>query len=275
VKQNYDRPKIIDVASGNGAVIERALTIFTTEQPEFTCVDVSDAAINNVRERLPQVHGVVADARSIPLDSKSFAVVTSQFGVEYAGLDAVDEIARLVSDGGQIALLMHNLNGSIHKECAANLDAIVQVQESNFIPLCIETFSAGFAAVRGADRAPYDEAAKRLDPAVRALEAIAAEHGEHVADDTIARLYSDVGRIHSEIQHYEPTEVIAWLRRMDDELKAYAGRMESMTAAAIDSESFDKICSGLTGKGFTINRADTLVATNQDLPMAWVLVASR
>lgn len=275
IVKDYDSPKIIDIASGNGAVVERALAVFQNGQADFTCLDVSDAAITNIRNRFPHVRGIVADAGSIPLDSGGFDVATSQFGVEYAGLEAIDEAARLVVTGGRLALLLHSQASSIHQECMASLDAISRLQKSKFIPHSIQMFSAGFAACRGADRAPYEAAATQLAPAIQALEAIMKQYGEHVASDTIARLYSDVGRIHSEIQQYEPSEVLGWLDRMDGELETYTGRMSSMCNAAIDSEAFDRICAGLRGQGYTTKRAEPLMAPDHDLPLAWVLVATK
>ena len=275
VEQGYTKPKVIDIASGNGAVVERALATFGDEQPDFTCLDVSDAAITNIRERFPQVKGLVTDARSIPLDSGSFDVATSQFGVEYAGLEAINEVARLLAPGGRLALLIHSEAGSIHRECVESLDAVVQLKESRFIPYAIEMFRAGFEAVRGANRAPYEAAGKQLAPAIGALEAIMKQYGQHVAGDTIARLYSDVGQIHQEIQHYEPAEVLDWLSRMDGELDAYAGRMSSMSDSAVDSEAFEKICDELRNRDYTIERAEPLIASDQDLPLAWVLIATK
>ncbi len=275
VKRDFDAPKLIDIASGNGAVVERALAVFGDQPPDFTSLDVSAAAITNIRDRFPDVRGVVADARSIPLDSAGFDVATSQFGVEYAGLEAIDEVARLVAAGGRLALLLHSLESSIHRECSASLEAILRLQESRFIPYSIEMLSAGFAACRGADRAPYEAAATQLAPAVQALEAIMTQHGEHVAGDTIARLYGDVDQIHSQMQRYEPTEVLDWLNRMDGELDAYAGRMSSMCQSAIDREVFDRICGGLRNQGYTTKRADPLATPDDDLPLAWVLIATK
>lgn len=273
VKRDYVAPAIIDIASGNGAVIERALTVFGEEQAHFTCLDVSDAAITNIRSRFPSVRTITADASSIPLDSAGFDIATSQFGVEYAGLEAIDEAARLLAAGGRLALMLHNQAGSIFDECAASQDAIVQLQESHFIPYAIEMLSAGFKACRGADRAPYEAAATRLNPAVQALEGIMQQYGEHVAGDTIARLYGDVDRIHREIQCYEPGEVLDWLNRMDSELEAYAGRMSSMCQSALDREKFDQICAGLRSRNCTMEHAGPLLAPDHDLPLAWVLVA--
>ncbi len=275
VKQDYDSPKLIDIASGNGAVVERALAVFQNGQADFTCLDVSDAAITNICNRFPHVRGIVADAGSIPLASGGFEVATSQFGVEYAGLEAIGEAARLVAAGGRLALLLHSQAGSIHQECTASLDAISRLQKSKFIPHSIEMFSAGFEACHGADRAPYEAAATQLAPAVQALEAIMKQYGEHVAGDTIARLYSDVGRIHSEIQQYEPSEVLDWLNRMHGELDTYIGRMSSMCQAAIDSDTFEQVCAGLRSQGYTTKRAEPLMAPDHDLPLAWVLVATK
>ena len=62
VKHDYAAPAIIDIASGNGAVLERALAAFGDEPADITCLDVSDAAITNIRNRFPSVRGIVADA---------------------------------------------------------------------------------------------------------------------------------------------------------------------------------------------------------------------
>ena len=275
VRRDFSTPKIIDIASGNGAVIERALAAFDDEQVDLTCLDISEAAIKNIRDRFPQIEGIVTDARSIPLDSGSFDIATSQFGVEYAGLDAINEVARLTASGGRLALLLHNRAGSIHRECVESLDAIELLQKSRFIPYSIEMFRAGFNAVRGADRAPYEAAAKLLAPAITALEAIMKQYGQHVAGDTIGRLYNDVGQIHQRIQHYEPSEILDWLKRMDWELNAYAGRMSSMSQSAIDDEVFEQINAGLRSRGYTIARAEPLVVPDQNLPLAWVLIATK
>jgi ubiquinone/menaquinone biosynthesis C-methylase UbiE len=275
VKQDYSAPKIIDIASGNGAVLECAMATFADQQTDFTCLDISDAAIANIRDRFPHVHGIVTDARSIPFDSGSFEIATSQFGVEYAGPEAINEVARLIAPNGRLAFLLHSHAGSIHRECVKSLDAITQVQESRFIPYAIEMFSAGFEAVRGADRTTYEAAAKKLAPAVGALEAIMTQYGLQVADNTISRLYNDVAQIHQEIQHYEPGDVLDWLNRMEGELDAYAGRVSSMSDSAIDSDTFKKILDGLRSLDFSIQRAVPLEVADHEFPLAWVLIAGK
>lgn len=268
-------PRVIDIASGNGAVVDCANTVFEGQLPEFTCLDVSEAAIHILEERFPGVNGIVADAASIPLDSASFDIVTSQFGVEYAGLEALDEVTRLLASGGALALLLHHRDGVIYEQCSANLDATRQMQTAGFIAKCIKMFETGFAALKGGDRDEYSAAGKQFAPAIKTMEAILAQHGADVADGTILRLYRDVRTIHGRMPHYEPSEVVGWLTKLQEETEAYAGRMTSMLDVAIDDARFQQVCANLTKQEVEVLRAEPLASADDKPPLAWVLVAKK
>lgn len=171
--------------------------------------------------------------------------------------------------------MLHSQDGRIHTECSDSLAAIEKLHDSKFVPLALRFFRAGFEAVRGADRKPYDDAGKSLAPAIRSIELIIGQFGEHVAGDTIARLYNDVGKIHSKIQNYEPEEVLGWLGAMEGELEGYSDRMSSMMNASIAKPSFDHTCEKLREANFSLERAEPLIPGVGDLPLAWVLVANR
>lgn len=275
VKNSHKNPSILDIASGNGAVIECVLEVFKDVPNELTSLDISEASINNIHNRFPQVKGIVSDACSIPREDGSFDIITSQYGVEYAGHDAVLEASRLVADTGLLALLMHCESGSIHLECQESLQAIEQTQTSGFIELAIEMFDAGFKSVRGADRQNYEQAAKKLAPAIAELEVIMRQYGSHVAGDTISRLYNDVGQIHQRIQHYEPGDVLTWLNNMSEELNAYSKRMSSMSLSALNSLHFNRIKDNLKQRGFSIETAEKLFVSGNELPVAWILIAKK
>lgn len=275
IKDLYDQPRIIDLASGSGAVVDRIhYGLGNNEQP-ITCVDVSQAAIDRLTEKYAGITGVVADAENIPLSDAMFDIATSQFGIEYAGVGAIPEACRLISDNGHIAFVMHHRDGAIYRDCSNNLAAIERTQESRFIPLAIDLFEAGFKAVAGGDRAPYDEAGTALSPAVRKVETILQNYGSDVADGTVAKLYNDIGQIHSKMPQYQPDEVLEWLRRTEAEIDAYAARMRSMCNSAMTEEVFDDLCDTLRSNGFEIELSSALgVAANQP-PLAWALVANR
>lgn len=268
-----ERPAFLDIGCGNGALAECALNLFGDAPLEITCVDISEAAISSIQARFPAVSGLACDARSIPLESGRFDIVTSQFGVEYAGPEAVEEAMRLVAPGGSLVLLMHILAGSIYQESSASLDAISRLRNARFIPLAVDMFRAGFDAVKGAEREPYENAARALQGAVDAVEEIVSEYGEGVAGGSIAQLYSDVARIHSRLPNFDPEEVLEWLTRVDTEMADYADRASSMMKAALDEETFKGIVASLVEKGFAVQQAAPFLAVGQQVPLGWVLVA--
>jgi SAM-dependent methyltransferase len=267
--------ELLDLATGNGALLELATSILDADATTMTCVDYSAAAIDNVGLRFPLITGIVADALSLPMDSEQYDLVTSQFGVEYAGFDAINEAARMVAPGGSLALMLHTVDGVVHHECQESLTAIEKLQVANFVPLAIDFFRNGFAAVRGSDRRPYDEAGTLLAPAVQAAENILKEHGEGVAGDMISRLYADVAKIHSNLTKYDPDEVHDWLVTNDRELIGYAGRMNSMMNAALSADDFRVACEQLLAAGLTLVHSGPLTEKAQGKSLGWILVATR
>jgi len=270
----YEGPLVVDVASGNGAVTDAARAQFG-EAGRYVCVDVSAAAVRAIGERYPEVRGVVADARAMPLASASATIAVSQFGIEYAGLDAFPELLRLVADGGRAALLVHRQGGGIHRQCAASRDAMQAIIDARFLPLAHELFEAGFAAMRGGDRERFRQAGRTFAPALRSVEDLMRRHGQHVADGTVIRLYRDVRTMHERMARYEAADVLGWLQRMDAEVHAYAGRMASMCAAAVGEDAFRGLCARAREAGFTLLRDDELTVPETGVALAWALVAVR
>ena len=274
-KALFDSPRIVDLASGNGALVQSALDAFGEGSAAITCVDISGKAITSIRERYPAVNAIVGDAADTGLPSRAFDIVTSQFGVEYAGSRAIEEAARLLAENGRLGCLLHHEGSSIHLDCVTGLDAVTRVRESRFIPLATAFFSAGFDAVRGADRARYEKAGTLLNPAIRVVEAAVEDHGPDVAGGVIAALYNDVKRIHQRIQNYEPSEGLDWLQNMDRQLEDYVARMSTMHAAAIDEQALGEFRDIVTAAGCTVTESGPLFAPGETQPLAWALLASR
>ena len=100
------------------------------------------------------------------------------------------------------------------------------------------------------------------------------QHGRDVADGTIVRLYRDVRTLHERLGRYDPDEVRRWLDRMQDEIEAYAGRMDSMCNAAIDETGFETRCERLRELGFELDRCSPLVDPASNLALAWALIGT-
>jgi ubiquinone/menaquinone biosynthesis C-methylase UbiE len=268
-----DPTAIIDVASGDGAVLAAAIEMLGPKSVEATCLDISQHAVALLQRRMPHVHGLVANALRIPLASGSFEVVTSQFGVEYAGIGAFEEVARLLAPGGRMACLIHHRSGSIFGEAQKSLDAVAGLENSRFIPLAIAMFEAGFASSQGYDRQGYDSAAQNLLPAYRQLEELLKTYGSHVAGGTLLRLYTDVEKIHQQMEQYDQAEVLQWLASLETGLVDFASTMMSMRDAALDEPKFLAVCAALENAGLELQQAMPLCADDSERPIAWALTA--
>lgn len=266
-------PSVIDIASGSGAVTEQIISVFGDASPDITCLDTSEAALAVLNERFPGVRTLPADASSIPLPSEQFDLVVSQFGIEYAGTDAITEAARLVAAGGRLMLMMHCRPGIIFDECSANKVAIDSAIESRFLPRAISLFETGFAAVRGGDRDAYEAAAGELAPAIQVLEETMSRLGNGVAGGMLAMMYEEVAKIHENIPHYDPDEVLPWARQLETEIAAYSERMSSMCRAAVNDLDLQKSLEHVIAEGLVPRRAGPLL--DDDRRLAWILTADR
>lgn len=269
VDDDHAAPFCIDLASGGGAVLEAAERRYNGELPRFLCVDLSRHALAAVQQRFPGTEVLLADAGSVPLDDSCCEVVTSQFGIEYAGRRAISEMSRLVKRGGHFGAVLHHRGGVVFEASTRNLEATRRLVASRFLPLARRVFEAGFATAAGGARPAYETAAADLSPAVDEMEAVLSELGADVADGLLARLYNDIATLHENLASYRPDDVFRWLDGMQAEVDAYRERTQAMLEAAIDADDFNRIVAVLKAQGCDLEIAAPLMDPERDLPLAW------
>lgn len=278
LREDGRKLRLLDVASGRGAVVDVAHSVFGEDDVAVSCLDTSEWAIKSLLERFPSADGHVGDAKALPFSDGSFDIVTSQFGIEYAGLDAVDEMARVVAPGGALVLLMHLKGGMIDRECAGNVDAISDLQALGFIPAATRIFTEGRKCVQGetgGSRRDYDAAVQDMMPVFRQFGDLLKKHGEEAAGGTLSMLHRETDRIYSRIMHHDLDEVLQWLQRMGEELVSYKGRMQSMCDAANEAPSFEALAKRLGEAGFSVTKSGPLRDDSMQQDVAWELVAMR
>ena len=272
-------PRVLDLACGNGAVTGFALSVAAQSErgsPSVVGIDTSLAALKDLETRFPPALAVVADAKRTPFDDQSFDVVASQFGVEYAGIEAIEAAARLVARGGTLAAILHLKKGAIYRECATNLQAILAVESSGILPAARDVFGAAGVARGRVGNTDLPRAQTRLVKAGKAVEGALRRHGHNVAGGVVQRLHADIARMYRRSGAYDPAEVVNWIDGMAREVKAYAGRMSSMLAVAIDEPSLDKIVNRITLGGLSVRIREKLhMGVIRQEPAAWVLVCDR
>jgi len=272
--------RVLDLACGNGVLAGRVLEAFLhagVPQPEVYACDALPSAVQSLRQRFPAVKVIAADARQVPLPGLAFDLVTSQFGVEYAGNDAFAEAARLVAPGGTLAAVVHHEGGAMYRECALNLEAARAVGESGVLAATRDFFMAHEALRRGQGSRPaFRRAEGALAAAVGRIDAVLRDRGPRVAGGQIHRLRADVADMSSRAGNFDPREVARWTNAMAGEMSAYADRMAAMLEAARSRDGMMEVAAAIASRGLTVLRLEELwMGAAAPEPAAWSLVCRR
>ena len=261
--------KVLDVACGDGALANTLAHELGGRPEAMVCLDYSFEAVQIVKSCHQNVNGVVSDAKNLPFTPGAFDMVTSQFGVEYAGPLAAVAAAELVAPECLLALLMHHRNGIIFEECQADARAIRELLRLEFIGCSLDMFTS---AQKG-DEQLFFSAENALAEKFSGLESMLDKYGPKVAGGTLLQLYQHVAKVHDNLRRYDLNEVVDWLNRVEGELPSYAGRMQSMCDAALDKSQFDEIVSALQEQSFSMIEAGALIDSKRGGPLGWMLVA--
>ena len=121
---------VVDIGTGNGALIDIAVNTADCKTPHFFGVDFAKLKISSELDADNITFCPQTSAEKLPFDDDSVHIVVSQFGIEYSDLsESVPEVARVLDEGGKIRWLMHARESSIVKPNSAIFDAIIAMQQ--------------------------------------------------------------------------------------------------------------------------------------------------
>ncbi len=265
---------VADLACGAGVVLKRAAATITelNKDADLCCgVDYAHAAAADVSDSLNpsdrrsfRISGIVSDVGQLPFPDACFDLVTSQFGIEYAGAGAFSEAGRILAPDGAAQLIAHYKDGSIYAECGENAHILGAVLQSNLFGAARDLFSA--ANVQAA-----------RDELSRTIIALKPElSGEPLMAKVLAaRLLGDMERIMVRHRAFAPGEIIAWLDAMRLELEQYAARMRAMMESALDEGEVGQIVAQSSAMGLECETPAEMTTKKNAAPAAWLLVMRR
>lgn len=266
--------RVLDLACGGGFVSRRLRAALAARQSErqLLALDLAEPAVRQLYDASEgTVKGVVADASKLPFASGSFDAVVSQFGLEYAGHDALVGAAALLAPSGQLVLLVHHADGSIAQSCHDNATVIGAALDTGLLQGMMQLFTLlRRAGTRHSDFQASEEALQR---AVQATEALMKRGPACAAMPRIQRLYQDVAQLYSRARAYEPAEALQWLQGTEEQLTRYLERMRGMVVAALSQDELAAISQGWVAQGLEIQEMDALLVN--DRPLAWQIRAVR
>lgn len=263
--------KMLDIASGRGIVASLAADTFPKIRKSITCIDISEVALKQLKKKLPGVQTRVCRADQLPFEDSSFDLVTSQFGIEYAGLKAFGEACRVMRPNGQLAAVTHFRNGGIFEECEANYRATQQFLNSKFIPLAYNMLKEKMAYPTTAPAEIGQRLIENMKPAITQAVAIINHYGRNIAGGTIDRIFTDIARISRNSRNYDRDEVLNWLLSMEQEMEAYSMRMESMCSSSLSRNDINQIEGLFNSYSVKLLNAEPIIFSDSGPNCAWLI----
>ncbi|MHA6289667.1 class I SAM-dependent methyltransferase [Maricaulis sp. CAU 1757] len=272
--------RALDAACGAGVVAERLMARAAAAgcQLDLKIADISPAAVADSRQRLglETVDGLVSDAKALPLPDGGVDVLVSQFGIEYAGLAAFAEAARVLAPGGQMRVLAHHAHGGIAVECSANLRLLDAVAASRLLAhfrrylVLLAKRQAGKCAPQAVTKV-----ARHVGEASAGLANKLSMAEPGAARDHVERLLSDLRRVEQSWQNYAAADLERWLDGQERDLVAYQARMRSMLQASMSQDDLEACRQELATHGAVMEAVEAFHLEADGLPSAWIIRASK
>jgi SAM-dependent methyltransferase len=264
--------QVLDLACGGGFVSRRLSAALNGSDWQLLALDLAEPALQQLQSATQQhVLGVAGDAGRPPFANASLQAVVSQFGIEYAGRDAIAAAGDLLAPGGELTCLLHHAGSPITTTCRQNARVLETTLSSGLLTNLSELFTL---MRRSRGQSPAFKAAEAaLQDAVKAVEALIRTGPVCAAMGRVRRLYQDVAQLYSRALAYDPAEALAWIRGTETQLRSYHARMQGMLDAALAVEELETLRSALRQRGLEIQTLKALEVGMQ--PLAWQLKAGR
>lgn len=261
--------RVLELACGAGGVIQHA---YRMGYRNLTGLDISDAAIDILKGRFPEVQGVVSSVEAAPLEPESFDLIVSQFGFEYAGPhESAPKVASLLAPGGRFTAIVHMSEGAIAEECRTALQACEAFSATGFIPASMRVFRAQHAA----ERSSLPDVQEELKAALAGLNAPRAAIDELSKTGHALATHTLTGTMlmFQRRQYYTLEDMLDWLQKVHDENLAHADRMQGMLACALTAQDVRAALTRLADEGLKTFPIQAMMQGDPVKSVAWIFDA--
>ena len=257
---------IIDLASGAGSIFDH-LSKEDIANTKLYASDISQSALDIVKERIPTAQTVACSADSVPFDDHYFDMVVSQFGVEYAGVTAFKEAARILKPNGYLSILSHYQNGYIDIRNHLLLQGAKVVAQTDFINKAIELTKATF---KGSPK-QLKRAKELFTKAERPL----SNEVKNNPDGIHAHLYFGFKKLYLNRQSYYYEDIYQWLIAMREDIKKNTNKISAIVKVSLSEGDMVNIQSMMESEGLKQVNISTLKIPDTEQIIAWHISARR
>jgi SAM-dependent methyltransferase len=242
-----DGARILDLATGGGAVLRHAAASAAGAGKTFHLTGVDQAALPD--DPALQNLGVrrlgETPAEDLPFPEESFDIVTSQFGIEYADCArALHGVARVLRPGGAARMLIHHADSEITRQARVRITAYdAVIGDGRIVRQCRDAYAARLAW-------PADDRAEATGRDLRsAILALAARVGPDPSLATTRYLVSYLNDLTMGVDRYSPMSALQCLQDFTDSNAAWRERQACQVAAAMDRTALDSFIATATQAG--------------------------
>lgn len=249
---------VLDLASGASSLFR---DYENSQRLKCMANDISETALERLKRDLPYVETICAPIEKIKIQENSVDLLCSQFGFEYAGIESIQHLARLMKPQGTIQLISHYTGGYIDRNTQNSLTAINVLNETLFLQKSKKVASA----FHEDNRSKVELAVQtfmQIEPTISAL-CREIPNGQHV------HIYNSVKELLSNFNRYNYQSIEAWFADTESQMVENESRLSSMHKACLDSKAI-KTLEGLCKKNNIVSFSATpFYLDNNSQPIAW------
>ncbi|NMP33367.1 class I SAM-dependent methyltransferase [Thalassotalea sp. M1531] len=251
--------KVLDLATGNGAVIHSMLAAGTSHT--FTAVDYADIKPNMNQLSFPENVEFTAniDIALLPFSDESFDGISSQFGFEYADISkASAELVRVLKKEGRFQLIVHHQTSEILKANITRLDEIAWLIEEQGV------IDSAIAYVHGSISQTSLEKIGQ--------EYLSQHHGK-LTKTISGNVFESINQAVLDYYSDNKTRATQSIKLLQARLQGEFSRLTQLADVAMSKDAVDKLVTRFENLGA---KADaTELKTADELTLGWHLTGSR
>lgn len=237
-----DRASILDVCTGNGGAALLAAKAARNLGCSFDILGVDLALIDPAAHvkidpdliRAVRFEGGV-DAAALPFEDGRFDAVTSQFGIEYAGLDhPALEAARVLKNGGRLRFVVHATKGIAEEGARHELTLVPTLGSARLHEALRRALKAVDSLNRG--QGTRSEAESAVEQFIGEIEELDSKLKDHPNQATILTLGRRLLRLFEAMETAAIPDILREVDASERSVEAHLLRLEALAGAASTEE---------------------------------------
>ena len=270
-----DGSRILDVATGNGIVLAHAATAAERAGKNYLLTGIDLADINPVRyvtnlpEDLRQAKfvGRVA-AEKLPFSDACFDVVVSQYGLEYADLEAaLGEVERVLVAGGRLHWLAHSRESAVVTQ---NQDQSKQVDFLLAPDSPMQAMRLLVAKIKKHKNVQHS--LSKLGTSLHQAEVYCNDNSPAAV---VREVCTEIAHIAQRWQAYDPKDLVRMLDDSKQQLMAHRQRINDLLASVMTSDREEAVCKQLRASRWQGLSLVTLRVGSASSPIGTIISARR